>query len=83
MNPIIYTSSTCHNCVKLKNLLNKLGVKYDERDVSDANFLAEIMMLDVETLPVLVLRGTILFGDDLTEESIVDAINCEKIEFGE
>lgn len=62
----IYTASWCAFCHAAKEYLDKLGAKYEDKDVeSDPKFAQEAMSKSGQTgIPVLDIDGTIIIGFD-------------------
>ena len=65
-NVIVYSATWCAFCHAAKDYLNKLGVKFEDRDVeSDVKFAKEAMDKSEQTgIPVLDIAGTIIIGFD-------------------
>lgn len=63
---IIYSADWCAFCHAAKEYLDKLGVKYDERDVeSDPAFAQEAVDKSNQMgIPVLDIQGDIIIGFD-------------------
>ncbi len=71
----LFTSSGCINCRKLKKILPRLlsehGARIEsvvERDVGDAAVLADLMMLNADTIPTLRIGDSIITGEEATDE---------------
>jgi glutaredoxin 3 len=62
----IYSAGWCAFCHAAKQYLDKLGVKYTEKDVEhDAKFLNESVQKSGQMgIPVLDIDGTIIIGFD-------------------
>jgi len=86
----LYTSEGCANCRKVKKILPKIlpefGLNYEnsviERDVSNTEVLADLIMLDTEIIPTIHFRNAILTGDQATNEETLRtflAANIKKI----
>jgi hypothetical protein len=75
----LYTSEGCANCRKVKKLLPKIlpefGLQYEnsvvERDVSDTEVLADLIMLNTEIIPTIHFRNAILTGEKATNEELL------------
>lgn len=76
---IVYSKDNCPECTKLKFILDKMNVFYTERNIKDSGFLSEILFLDINTVPVLLVGNVILFGNNLDEFNIRKAINEEEV----
>lgn len=65
-NVIVYSAGWCAFCHAAKQYLDKLGVKYDDRDVeSDPKFLNEAVDKSKQMgIPVLDIGGDIIIGFD-------------------
>lgn len=79
----IYTQGGCINCVKVKGILQRMlpefGLEYtstvSEIGIDDADVLAELIMMGAESVPVVVLGSSSLFGPPvLDEERLRDLI---------
>ena len=68
MSLVIYTSSSCPYCVKAKNLLDQLGLMYEERHLergSDA-FIELMKQTGMRTVPQILWHDELIGGcDDL------------------
>jgi glutaredoxin 3 len=62
----VYSASWCAFCHAAKDYLDKIGVKYTEKDVeSDPKFAQEAMDKSQQTgIPVLDIAGDIIIGFD-------------------
>jgi len=65
-NVVVYSADWCAFCHAAKEYLDKLGVKYTERDVEeDPKFAQEAVTKSNQTgIPVLDIGGTIIIGFD-------------------
>jgi glutaredoxin-like YruB-family protein len=63
---IVYSATWCAFCHAAKDYLDKLGVKYDDRDVEqDQQHLQEAVQKSGQSgIPVLDIGGTIIVGFD-------------------
>lgn len=63
---IIYSADWCAFCHAAKEYLDKLGVKYDERDVESDPALAQeaVDKSNQMGIPVLDIQGDIIIGFD-------------------
>lgn len=61
MNIIIYSKPNCPWCVKAKELMNKLGMKYDEKKLDEDYTRDDLRLLVPENLPLTVPQ---IFVDD-------------------
>lgn len=72
----LYTRGGCANCAKVKALLQKLlpdyGLSYSktvsELDIDDGNILAELLMMNAVSVPVLALGDSSLLGPAILDE---------------
>lgn len=64
--PIIYTATWCAFCHAAKDYFDKLGVKYEDRDVeSDPQFAVEAVTKSGQRgIPVIDINGEIIVGFD-------------------
>ncbi|MCS7368784.1 MAG: glutaredoxin family protein [archaeon GBS-70-058] len=67
----VYTAPNCPLCLTLKNFLASIGVEYVERDVSDIDVMAELIMNNVfaTSVPILEVDGKYYFVSDLFDSS--------------
>ncbi|MEM2136562.1 MAG: glutaredoxin domain-containing protein [Candidatus Methanomethylicia archaeon] len=67
----VYTSPNCPLCLVLKNFLNGIGIKYVEKDISDINVMAELIMNNIfaTSTPILEVNGKYYFVSELFESS--------------
>ena len=67
-NVTIYSATWCGFCAAAKQYLDRIGVKYTEKDVdADRANAEESMKLSGQTgIPVLDINGTIVVGFDRT-----------------
>jgi glutaredoxin-like YruB-family protein len=63
---IVYSAGWCAFCHAAKDYLDKLGVKYDDRDVEHRmEYATEAVSKSGQTgIPVLDINGTIVIGFD-------------------
>lgn len=63
-NVIVYTSSVCPWCVKLKEFLNENNVEYEERNAQENPAYAQELLQKSGQLgvPVADIEGTIIIG---------------------
>jgi len=63
---IVYSATWCAFCHAAKDYLDKLGVKYDDRDIEqDPQHLQEAVQKSGQSgIPVLDINGTIIVGFD-------------------
>lgn len=54
MDIIIYSKPNCNWCVKAKELMNKLGMKYDEKKLDEDYTRDYLRLLVPENLPLTV-----------------------------
>ncbi|MEK6888993.1 MAG: glutaredoxin [Nanoarchaeota archaeon] len=70
----IYTRPGCPYCIKLKKILDREGIKYEEHNVSDKGISERIITRDKHTpVPQVEISGRIIF-DYTTEEELVKEI---------
>jgi glutaredoxin len=51
---ILYTKNNCSYCDKVKNAFLEHGVAYEERNISEKQFLDEVRAKGAKTMPFLV-----------------------------
>lgn len=60
----IFSADKCPHCVKLKDGLDKLGLIYEDIDVSDSNKAEEVVYAfeaaEVEVIPIIVVDSNLL-----------------------
>ena len=54
MEVVIYSKPNCPWCVKAKELMNKLGMKYDEKKLDEDYTRDDLRLLVPENLPLTV-----------------------------
>lgn len=72
----LYTQKGCTHCIQVKGLLQKMlpemGLEYSaavsENDINRAEVLAELIMMGAESVPVIVLGSSSLFGPSVLDE---------------
>jgi glutaredoxin len=72
----LYSHKGCVNCSKVKVVLQRIlpqyGLAYassvSELDIDDADALAELLMMNTESVPVVVLGGSFLAGASVLDE---------------
>lgn len=82
-NIIIYSSTICPNCIKLKNLLKKNSIQYTEKNIADSDSLTELAVNNIFTniVPILKIENEfythkVLFNkDEINENFILNEIN--------
>ena len=67
--PIIYSANWCAFCHAAKQYLDRIGVKYDDRDIeSDHRYATEAVEKSGQMgIPVIDIDGTIIVGYDRTK----------------
>ncbi len=63
----VYTSDTCGQCVKLKEILKEKGLVYTEHNIS-SNLEAkrELIRMGYMSIPVMVIEGEYVLGLDMS-----------------
>ena len=76
---IIYSADWCAFCHAAKHYLDKLGVKYDDRNVEENREYAEEAVTKSKQMgiPVLDINGTIIVGFD--REKIDASLKSNKL----
>jgi len=69
MSPvIIYTSTNCPNCLRVKSYLAEQGVSYEERNVQrNKEFAQQVLDMGIQVVPVTVIGGQHIFGWNKTQ----------------
>lgn len=68
MENIVYTIPCCPYCVRAGQLLERLGVEYEERLLRTPDEIDEIKRrYNWRTMPVVILNGKFIGGFDETE----------------
>lgn len=73
----LYTHEGCANCKKVKALLLKLlpemGLNYEssvvELDINNTDALADLMMLNIEYIPIIKIGNATITGDEILDET--------------
>lgn len=67
MKPKVYTSPHCPRCELLKQALERLGVEYEELDVSSSDVMADLIMKDIylNETPALEYEDRTMYSDEL------------------
>lgn len=61
--PIIYTTPTCPDCWALKAWLEREGIAFEERDLSDPKIMAEAKArTGVRVAPISLVGGAVFYG---------------------
>lgn len=78
-NVLIYSADWCAYCHAAKEYLDKLGVKYTEKNVEEDRAFAEEAVAKSKQMgiPVLDIDGTIIVGFD--RPKIDDALKAHKL----
>jgi glutaredoxin len=67
MSPLValYTRPGCQHCQQVKDYLDRLGVQYQERDISrDTGAAEDLRQINAPGLPVTVIEGEAVLGFD-------------------
>ncbi|AMJ58546.1 NrdH-redoxin [Stenotrophomonas sp. KCTC 12332] len=60
---ILYTTPTCPDCRMLKDWLNRLGIAYEERDLTDPAISAEAKArTGLRVAPITLVDGQVFYG---------------------
>jgi glutaredoxin-like YruB-family protein len=80
MEVIVYTMPGCSFCGMVKEYLTKVGVEYQEYDVSKDRDRAKEMMMKSrqKAVPVLDINGRIIVG--FRPDAIQNALNSPKVD---
>ncbi len=83
-----YTHRGCGNCMKVKSILQKTlpeyGLAYasstSELDIDNADVLAELLMMDTESVPVVVIGEKTLSGPSVLDETLLRSLLLQNLE---
>ncbi|MDI9644851.1 MAG: glutaredoxin family protein [Candidatus Methanomethyliaceae archaeon] len=83
----LFTHEGCSNCKIAKKLLQKVlpdfGASYEthvsEMDIEDPDALAELLMMNTQHIPTIVIEDTVLTGKDATDEGKIRAVLSFKL----
>jgi glutaredoxin 3 len=79
MENVVYTIRNCPYCVMAKNLLDRLGIEYEERLVEESEEMLELKArYNWSTFPMVILNGKFLGGYQDTQ-ALVDEGRMEEI----
>ncbi len=68
MENIVYTIAYCPFCVRVKQLLERMGIEYEERLLQTPDEIDKIKdKYNWLTMPVVILNGEFIGGFDETE----------------
>lgn len=84
----LYTHKGCINCTKVRAILQRIlpeyGLSYpsavSELDIDNAAVLTELLMLDTESVPVLVLGDSSLLGASVLDEGRLRSLIAQKLD---
>ena len=69
---ILYTKNNCQYCEKVKNAFLERNVAYEERNIENEDFLAEVQGYGARTMPFLVdTSANVKIGES---EQIIDYV---------
>ena len=78
---ILYTTPHCPRCLVVKNWLKSKNVEFEERDLSDPDVMADLIMRDifVTSAPLLEVNGKFysdseLFSDSSFNEALISKL---------
>ena len=76
---VVYTSNGCHKCGVLKNWLMAANRHFEERNLEDADVMAELVMRDIVVLsaPVIEVDEEVFTEDQLFDG---DSLSVNKLE---
>jgi len=63
MEVVIYTTDTCPNCKVLKGLLEKEGISFEERNMSEDEWKYEALSQMIMSAPTVLVAGGKYVGD--------------------
>jgi len=77
----VYTSPSCPRCEALKDALKRLGIPFEEADVSNTEVMADLIMRDIylDSTPALEVQGRLysseeLFDGDRVKEELLKEV---------
>lgn len=73
-NITVYSSESCHFCVKLKNWLSENNISYTNKDINDEQLLDEFKKVKVDGIPF-----TVLVDNENKKEERIVGFQPEKI----
>lgn len=78
---VVYTTPTCPDCRALKEWLTRLGVPFEERDLTDPTVMAEAKArTGVRVAPITVVGGRVFYGTFQSQkQGIADALSASVI----
>lgn len=64
MKVLMWTKDNCFYCENAKQLLNKLDIKYEERNISSEWTKEQMLKMvpEAKTVPQIIINGTLIGG---------------------
>ncbi len=83
--PVVYTSEGCTRCRMLKKWMKNMNVEFEEKDIGNAEVMADLIMRDTYILssPALEVRGAvyredeIFYADGIAEDKLLKILDGE------
>jgi glutaredoxin-like protein NrdH len=74
---VVYSSTNCHYCGKLKSYLNEQSIPFEERNIDkDEHYAEELWNMGMRSVPVTVIGDTKILGFNQTQlNSALAALN--------
>ena len=78
---VVYTTPTCPDCRMLKDWLNRVGVVFEERDLTDPAISDEAKVrTGVRVAPITLVGEQVFYGTFASQKpGLVDALGLSKI----
>jgi arsenate reductase-like glutaredoxin family protein len=82
---VVYTSEGCTRCRMLKKWMKNMNVEFEEKDIGNAEVMADLIMRDTYILssPALEVRGAvyredeIFYADGIAEDRLLKILDGE------
>ena len=78
MDVVLFTSSTCPNCVALKSRLADAGIAYVERNTDNQDDRLAMYQVGRCTVPTLVVEGRVIWDVDKWFDELRKALGEER-----
>jgi arsenate reductase-like glutaredoxin family protein len=83
--PVVYTSEGCIRCRVLKKWMKNMNVEFEEKDIGNAEVMADLIMRDTYILssPALEVKGAVYTEDEIFDTDRIAEDKLLKILDGE